>query len=403
MTFVLIHGAFGSPESNWFPDLKGKLESLGQEVIVPAFPVEKWDAVTKAGPKGKVIHQLLPLWLKAFEPYVPSLKKDKKLVFVGHSLGCVFILHAIERFHLELDSAIFVSPFMDSLGERVPWQFDHVNAGFYKTDFDFLTLKKRIPLSYVLYSDNDPYVDKNHAILFGKALDSSLIYVKKAGHMNSEVNLNEFSLILDLCVTRLDLTLYQRYLMIQQKLGAVGYTHAVKGNVVKLNAQDALDEGVFRWRYLERYGFVTLYTGISSFWNPNSQYMNDARRAAKHADLTRVIVVKKRTDLKNPMLREQMKLDSAAGIHVYICFYDDIKDEVPEPDFGLFDDSYVCIVPSTPEGKVSGTIELNSQDAVVAEAVRWKNVILEHAKKVTDAEKDLPVLPAGLSRKKITP
>ena len=35
MKFVVFHGAFGSPESNWIPELEEKLKTLGQEVVVP--------------------------------------------------------------------------------------------------------------------------------------------------------------------------------------------------------------------------------------------------------------------------------------------------------------------------------------------------------------------------------
>jgi predicted alpha/beta hydrolase family esterase len=34
----IIHGWEGSPTNNWFPWLKGELESKGFEVIVPSMP-----------------------------------------------------------------------------------------------------------------------------------------------------------------------------------------------------------------------------------------------------------------------------------------------------------------------------------------------------------------------------
>ena len=135
--------------------MKEKLEALGQEVLAPQFPVEKWDEITKLGPGVPVKNQSLDSWLEAFEPIVKSFKKREKICFVGHSLGCVFILHIVEKFNLKLDSAIFVAPFMDKLGDTY-WQFDHVKVSFYKTNWDFEKLKKLITTSYVLHSDNDP-------------------------------------------------------------------------------------------------------------------------------------------------------------------------------------------------------------------------------------------------------
>lgn len=392
MKFVLIHGAFGSPEGNWFPELKDKLESLGQTVIVPQFPVESWDELTKAGPGIVAKKQTLANWLAVLEPIVKSFHKGEKLCFIGHSLGPVFILHAVEHFHLQLDSAIFVSPFMDPVKSKKFWQFDIVNSSFYKTDFDFEELKKSIPVSYVLYSDTDPYVSKNHSQLFGNALNSSMILVKRAGHMNSEVNLNEFPLVLDLCLTRLDLTLFQRYLALRQKVGAIDYMHATKGGVIKLKAQEALSEGVFRFSHLEKSGFCTAFTGLSSFWNPNLQYMKDARRAARRiGDFTRVIVLEKLSDIKNPLWKQQIELDLAAGIHIYLCLYDDIKEKIIEPDFGIWDESYVCIVPYDRKNHTvrGDTVELNSLEGVIALANEWKKFIMDHATQIHNSTSDV--------------
>ena len=164
MKFVLFHGAFGSPESNWLPELKDKLESLGQEVIVPKFPTESWDDVTKKGQTIPSKNQTLEHWFEVFDVILKQLPKDEPLCFVGHSLGPLFILHAVEKWNIQLDSAIFVSPFMEKLNKT--WQIDLVNETFYNTDFDFEKLKKLIPISYVLYSDDDPYVDKQYSLSF---------------------------------------------------------------------------------------------------------------------------------------------------------------------------------------------------------------------------------------------
>ncbi|MFZ5845361.1 MAG: RBBP9/YdeN family alpha/beta hydrolase [Patescibacteria group bacterium] len=390
MKFVIFHGAFGSPEGNWFPELKDKLESLGQEVIVPEFPTDDWDEVTQNGPNIPPKNQLLESWLRVFEKIKKTFTPDDKLCFVGHSLGPLFILHAVDKFSLQLDSAIFVSPFLDKLSHA--WQIDHVNQSFYKTDFDFERLKRLIPTSYVLYSNNDPYVDKNHSILFAKALDSSLIYVKKAGHMNSEVNLNEFPLALDLCLTRLDLTLFQRYVSLRQKIGAIDYIRSTKGGVIRLKAQESLDEGVFRFRHLQHGGFCTIFTGLASFWDPTSQYMQDARTAARRTgNFTRVIVVENTNDLKDPKWQEQIQLDLEAGIAIWLCLYADIKDKVSQPDFGIWDNSYVCIVPFDKKTHqiLDGMVELNSREEMIQLANQWKEKIMKHAVRVKDPETDI--------------
>lgn len=388
MKFVLFHGAFGSPGSNWLPELKDKLESLGQVAIAPAFPVDTWDNITKLGNGVPSEKQNLANWLVEFEKLRKTFKKGERLCFIGHSLGPLFILHVVEKYGIKLDSAIFVCPFLEKLHKS--WQIDHVNASFYKNDFDFVKLNKLIPISYVLYSNDDPYVDQKYSERFGKSLGSSMILLKRAGHMNSEVNLNDFPLIMDLCITRLELPLYQRYLSLKEKLGLTEYVNKTKGSRVTVDAEEALAEGVFRFRNLVHNGFFTFFTPMVKFWDPHSQYMKDARLAAgrgKH--LTRVFIVERKSELESRLLLEQMRLDYEAGIHIYLCRYRDIEDTVAVPDFGITDDSYVCLVPYDKKTKKAREIELNSSDEVMETARKWKVEILSHAVEIKDFETDI--------------
>jgi predicted alpha/beta hydrolase family esterase len=386
MKFVLFHGAFGSPDGNWFPQLKTQLEALGQTVIAPRFPVDNWSEATKRGPDALPLHQSLDAWLAAFEPVAASFTPGEPLCFVGHSLGPLFILHAVDRFDIQLDSAVFVSPFLDRLNSE--WQFDVYNRTFYKTDFDFGKLKRLIPVSYVLYSDNDPYVKKDHSLLFAKAIDSAFIPVRRAGHLNSEVNLNEFPLVFDLCSTRLDLSLYQRYLLHRRDNEAMEFIRSGKSQgSITLKPEEAIAEGIFHFRNLRKNGFCTLYTGVGSFWDPESTYMDDARAAAKRTgDVTRVIVYDNPKDLQSESLKKQIVLDLAAGIKLYTCAYADVKRDVPNPDFGIWDDDYLCIVKVDKNKNVVGEVELNSKHEDMGNAYAWKETILNHATPVPVTE-----------------
>ncbi len=252
MKFVLFHGAFGSPQDNWFPQLQEHLEELGQEVIAIQFPVEDWEKMTKTGPKFVPRKQSLSNWLATFEKEIlPEIKNRGDICFIGHSLAPLFILHTVDKFNIELDSTIFVSPFLTTL-KKATWQFNTVNRSFYKTDFDFAKLRKLIPVSYVLYSDNDPYVEKYHSIGFGKRLGSSHLLVRRAGHMNTEVNLNEFPLVLELCKTRLDLSLYQQYLAHRRDLYSIDYISPKSEEVSYLEPAEVFEEGGFRFRNLKK-------------------------------------------------------------------------------------------------------------------------------------------------------
>lgn len=386
MQFVLFHGSFGHPEGNWFPQLKQKLEALGQAVIVPRFPVEQWDEFTANGPHKKPKNQCLQNWFTAFEKVLPKLNKNEKLCFVGHSLGPLFILHAVQKYNIQLDCAIFVSPFLEN--PPSVWQFDVVNKSFYSVAFDFEKLKKLIPVSYVLHSDSDPYVNMNQSILFGKALDSSIIFVRKAGHMGGDVKLGEFPLVFDLCTTRLDLSLYQTYIIHYANMHSSNYIRSKYPTVIHLKPEDIDDEGNFHFKNLKKSGFATFMSGTKN-WNPLSKYYEEGRIAAKRLEnLTRVVLVEKLSDLKRPLLLEQIKSDIHGGIKIYMCMLDDIRQYGSEPDFGIWDEDYVCTILYDKKGKMEEFV-LDSQKTTLNLALKWKSIILKKSLRILNLTSDI--------------
>jgi predicted alpha/beta hydrolase family esterase len=378
MQFLIFHGSFGGPSENWFPELKEQLEALNQKVLSPQFPCEDYEMFTKNGPKQNPENQNLSNWLKYFEKNVlPKISKKEKVCFIGHSIGPVFILHVIEKFQIPLDCAIFVSPFLEL--KPPSWQYTLVNKSFIKTDFDFVNLKKFIPTSYVLYSDTDPYVSNNLSLDFAQKLGSSTIMVKKAGHLNAEFNLNEFPLVLELCKSRIDFTLYQKYVNYRNRLLSVGSLKNRHEEIIFIKPDEGDDEGVFHFRNLKKGGFCTLYADLD-FWNPESEYMKEARNCAKRTgNLTRVMVLNQKEDLNKDTVKKQMTLDKEAGIKVLYCLYDDIKKEVAEPDFGIWDDEYVCIESFNKSKKVKEII-LSSRKSDLQRAYEWKKIILKSTK-----------------------
>lgn len=382
MQYVIFHGSFGSPESNWFPELKDRLEALRQKVLVPTFPVDTWEDITAGGPEGTSHNQTLDNWLAEFEKYVPQLQKEEKLCFIGHSAGPLFILHALTKFNLQLDSAIFVSPFLEDIQSE--WQIEVVCRSFYKHDFDWEKLKKLIPTSYTLYSDNDPYVKESLSKDFACKLDSSLIPVKKAGHMNSEVNLNEFPLVYELCKSRIDLSLYQRYLEHRRELYSLDYSKGGSEEVIYLDPSDVFDEGIFKFRNLRKEGFCTLFIDLK-YWDVQSLYFQESRKAAKRVPFIRVFVYNNITDLYNKITQDQIEQDLAAGILVYLATYKDVAPLTDSPDFGIWDEEYVCSVGFNDDKEIT-SVRLSSRDEDIKAAVKVKEQILAKARKIERVE-----------------
>jgi hypothetical protein len=268
------------------------------------------------------------------------------------------------------------------------WQIDFVNASFYKTDFEFEKLKKQLGDTYVLYSDADPYVSQQHSLLFSNALGSSTILVRKAGHMGS--NLNEFPLVVNLCSTRVDLPLLQKYIAFRGMTKATDLTKKGKIESLVIAPEEALDEGVFHFRNLQKSGFCT-YLSSFEFWDTTDKYYEDGRKAAQRIkDFTRVFVIENPVHLERKGLLNVMKKDFDAGINVMLCWANDIEDQVPYLDFGIWDEEYVCIVKYNKDNTTKPTdVELNSQSAEMKAALKWKAAILKKAVAVKHFEGDI--------------
>lgn len=207
MKFLILHWSFGTSESNWFPYLKNQLEIIWQDVISPSMPIEDFGYMLDS-PNKIFQNQTLENWLD----YFADIYKEiwwKKICVVAHSMWPLFLLHLLERYDLDIDSSIFVAPFLRL--EKFWWNLfplDKVNQSFYRDDFDFDKIKKKISNSYVLYSEDDPYVPSEKSIEFAQKLDSSMILVQNSWHMNSEAKLDKFPLIFELCKTRLNYPFY---------------------------------------------------------------------------------------------------------------------------------------------------------------------------------------------------
>ena len=379
MQFVIFHGSLGSKDGNWFPDLSRKLTSMGQEVFCPQYPVDEYNKIAN-DPNAKTI-QSLDSWMNTFEKEVlPHLSSSKKICFIGHSLGNVFILHVLSKHKIKLDCAIFVSPCLDKLG-LVPWQYDSVNTTFYKTDFDFATLVKQAPTSYVLYSDTDPYIEPRRALHFAKVMESSLIMVKWAGHLNADVNLNEFPLVFDLCITRLDLNLYQHFVLSRTKDSIAQNIIHSTNKFIRISPEEGNDEGRFHFMNISKTGFAT-FPSDAEDWNPNDMYFTDGRKAAQRGvNFIRTFIIKDIKDLDRKVLQLQIQLDLKSGIKVHFISSKVYKTLETEEDFGIWDDEYVCIIHRDKNGKQRELL-LDSRIESIAKTQAWREKILKNSTEI---------------------
>ncbi len=175
---IIIHGAYGNHEENWFPWMKKELENLDCCVFVPKFPTPE--------------NQTLENWIKVFEKYEKYL--DKNTVVIGHSLGCAFLLNVLERANQPIKSAYLVAGFVSAIG--IP-ELDNITRSFWDRKFDWKKIKSNCRNFTVYHSDNDPYVPLEKGNELAEMLDSSLRIITNAGHFNKNSGYIKFDLLLE--------------------------------------------------------------------------------------------------------------------------------------------------------------------------------------------------------------
>ena len=201
MTFVFIHGSFGSPKTAWFPWLKKNLEQMGHEVIAPQFPVDQWSRVAQLNVDEYKPTQNLSSWFKTFDALLPDIKQ-KQICIVGHSMGTLFTLHVVDRYSMKINNAYFIAPFLypatkEELKDKTVALINRANLMFYKNDFDFNRIRAYINRSIAIYSNDDPYIAEWEALEFAEKVGSTTIKLIGLGHMGSESGMKDFPQLLD--------------------------------------------------------------------------------------------------------------------------------------------------------------------------------------------------------------
>ncbi len=173
----IFHGTEGYPEENWFPWLKEKLEQQGCGVTVPQFPTPK--------------NQKLEAWLKIFKPF--NKEVGKNTIFVGHSLGGVFLLRLLERLKKPIRTAFFIGT---PIGIR-PLKNYEGDKNFSGFKFDWKKIKNGAKNFVVYQSNNDPFVPLENGKQLAKNLGIELTFIPNAGHFNAKAGYTKFDGLLN--------------------------------------------------------------------------------------------------------------------------------------------------------------------------------------------------------------
>jgi len=179
MNVIIVHGAYGHPEENWFGWLKRELNALNIECYVPQLPTPE--------------EQNLAMWLEVFAQTCSHLIHPGT-VMIGHSLGAAFILRWLELHPSSLSSVVLVGGFLGVVGDE---KFDSINSSFFKTPFNFQQIKRRAQEFICYYGNNDPYVTREEFDFITHHLKAKKIIISNAGHFNTASGYSQFPHLLN--------------------------------------------------------------------------------------------------------------------------------------------------------------------------------------------------------------
>jgi uncharacterized protein len=173
----IVHGAYGTPEENWFPWLANELENQGLKVYVPQFPTPE--------------QQTLENWFQTFRNYVSVLNEES--IMIGHSLGPAFILNILETIDFSVKACFLVSPFIGLLNNPT---FDKVNSTFVDKNFNWDKIKNNCRNFTIYSSDSDPYVPLVKGEFLADKIGAKFKVIHNAGHFNKASGYTSFPLLL---------------------------------------------------------------------------------------------------------------------------------------------------------------------------------------------------------------
>ncbi len=176
MHAVILHGTMSTPDNNWFPWLKSKLEAKNIEVFVPTLPTPE--------------NQSKESWCNALNNQAPIFGEDTLLI--GHSCGANHVLHVLES----MDKAVAYAGLIGCVTEETGVKdIDKLNDTFIHHDFDWKKIRRNAKHFTILHGDDDPYVPLAQPLALSRNLNVPLTILPKGGHLNAEAGYTTFDFL----------------------------------------------------------------------------------------------------------------------------------------------------------------------------------------------------------------
>ena len=177
--YIILHGSFGSPYSNWFPWLHGALSRRNKKATSISLPT----------PEGQNYND----WSKVFDAYIKVGYINENTTLFTHSMSCMFIVKYCIENHFKIKRAVLVCGFNNI-------DFNDGNDIYNTFYLEEEKLTEFIPLCedrICLYSNNDPYVPMSKGEEFADNINAKKVYIENGGHLNKDSGYTEFRQLLE--------------------------------------------------------------------------------------------------------------------------------------------------------------------------------------------------------------
>lgn len=178
--YLLLHGSFSSPFSNWLPWLRKELENRQLTVYTPDLP-------------SGVGFQNYENWKKIMKCYAECGLINEDTIIFAHSIAPAFICKFLIENKIKVKKLVFVCGFNNYLG--INEDYDAVNESMYLQDIE--RIHDYCDNIICFYSDNDPYVKYEVEKDFASKIADKEIIIPGGGHLNSESGYEKFKELLE--------------------------------------------------------------------------------------------------------------------------------------------------------------------------------------------------------------
>lgn len=167
--FIFID-SFTTPQSHWYNWVRDVLLGHGYQVYIPSFPSSQKITYTA--------------WKQTFEDFAPYVS-DQSL-FIGHGLGCAFLLRTLHGLSQPVRASILVAPVTQTVGNKV---YDDRHRTFLAPPYDWALIQTKTRASIVIYGTDDPIIPDDFSYtLYRDALHAELVPIRHGGHLDTSTD-----------------------------------------------------------------------------------------------------------------------------------------------------------------------------------------------------------------------